>query len=202
MVGVAPEGFHGIDITKAAFFAPVSLQAALRPDEDFHRGCRTRAGCRSSDAGRLKPGIAQVRAELGVIASQIDQQQPGRTTTLNVAPATSLSLPEARREILTVAAVVLAAFGLVLLIACANVANLLLARAAGRTKEIAVRLSVGASRGRLIQQLLTESLIIALAGGVAGSILAWWSFQGLLALAAFLAAGTRFRRSASTPIRT
>jgi predicted permease len=182
VVGVTPEGFHGTDFLKAAFFVPVSTLTALQPDRDYYRDANTSwlslVGRRKAEAG-----LAQVRAELGVIARRIDQQQPGRTTTLDVAQATSLSLPEARQGILTVATVVLAAFGLVLLIACANVANLLLARAAGRTKEIAVRLSVGASRGRLIQQLLTECLIIALAGGAAGSILAWWSFQGLLTLA-------------------
>ena len=179
VVGVAPEGFDGIDITKAAFFAPTSLQPLLLPThnlyEDAHASWLTLVGRRVTGAD-----IAQVRAELAVIAGQLDQQQPGRTTALIVSPATSLSMPGARRELLTVATVVLAAFGLVLLIACANVANLLLARASSRRQEIAVRLSVGATRGRLIQQLLTESTIIALAGGVAGSLLAWWSFQGLL----------------------
>jgi predicted permease len=183
VVGVAPQGFDGIDMLRVAFFAPTSTQPALGPETDagFYRDANTSW---LSLVGRRKPGagIAQVRAELGVIANQIDQRQPGRTTTLDVAQATSLSLPVARRNILSAAAVVLAAFGLVLLIACANVANLLLARAAGRTKEIAVRLAVGASRGQLIQQLLTESLIIALAGGAAGSLLASWSFQGLLAV--------------------
>jgi predicted permease len=181
VVGVAPDGFNGTDFLRAGFFAPVSTLGALRPDQDYYRDQNTSW---LSLVGRRKPaaGMAQVRAELGVIAAQIDQQQPGRTTTLSVTTATALSLPEARRELLTVAGVVLAAFGLVLLMACANVANLLLAHAAGRTKEIAVRLSVGASRGRLIQQLLTESVMIALAGGVAGSILAWWSFQGLLTI--------------------
>ena len=181
VAGVAPPGFAGIDLTKVAFFAPTQLQDVLRPNEKFHDDAHVSW---LTLTGRRNPGtgIAAVAAEFSVIASQIDRQEPGRTTLVQVAAATSLSLPEARRDILTVASVVLAAFGLVLLVACANVANLLLARAAGRTKEIAVRLSVGASRGRLVQQLLTESLMIALAGGIAGSILAWWSFKGLLAL--------------------
>jgi predicted permease len=180
VVGVAPEGFDGIDITKAAFFAPLSMQALLRPGANYrdpHTSWLT-------IIGRRKPGVGleQVRAELAIIAQQIDQDQPGRTTALNVSHATSMSLPEARKDLFSAATVVLAAFAFVLLIACANVANLLLARAAGRSREIAVRLSVGAGRGRLIQQLVTESLIIAVIGGAAGSILAWWSFQKLLAL--------------------
>ena len=133
--------------------------------------------------------LAQVRADLSVIASRIDQQQPGRTTSLIVEPAAALSLPVARRTVLRGAGIVMAAFGLVLLIAAANVANMLLARAAARTSEIAIRLSVGATRGRLIQQLLTESAIIALAGAVCGSLLFWWSFQALIPLAARVDSG-------------
>jgi predicted permease len=183
-VGVAPEGFDGLELTRAAFFASTSLARGqldavpilLDFQKDSQLSWLTLLGRRKRDAD-----VSQVRAELAVIAGQIDRQQPGRTTVVNVVPSTALAFPHARREFFSIAAMIIAAFGLVLLIACANVANVLLARAANRRKEIATRLSLGASRGRLIRQLLTESLAIALVGGAAGSVLAWWSFQMLFA---------------------
>ena len=188
VVGVAPEGFGGIDVAQVSFFAPLSMQEVLRPEEHFHLDPNTSwltlVGRRRADMT-----IAQARAELTVIAGQIDRQQPGRTTSLLVEPARWLSLPEARRDLFQLTAIVSAAFGLILLIACANVANLLLARAATRQREIAVRLSLGAGRGRLIRQLLTESLLIAAAGTIAGSLLGRWTFQGLLGLLVSLSPG-------------
>jgi predicted permease len=179
VVGVAPEGFDGTELTRAAFFAPVSLEPAFYPERNFlddpQVSWLTLLARRHDHAA-----IDQVRAELAIIANRIDQQQPGRATTLLIAPATSLSLPVGRRDFAGMAVIVVAAFGLILLIACANVANVLLARGEARAREIAVRLAIGARRARLVQLLLTESAVIALIGGVAGSLLAWWSFQALL----------------------
>jgi len=179
VVGVAPEGFAGTELAPAAFFAPVSLQPAFYPERNFLRDPQT-SWLTLLARRHASAGIEQVRAELGVIAGRLDRQQPGRSTTLLISPASSLSLPVARRDFMSAAALVLAAFGLILLIACANVANVLLARGAARSREIAVRLAVGATRARLVRLLLTESAIIALIGGAAGSLLAWWSFRALL----------------------
>jgi putative ABC transport system permease protein len=179
VVGVAPAGFAGIDMARASFFAPTSMAGLFRPEQDLQANANvswlTLIGRRRSGAN-----IAQVRADLAVVAGRIDRQQPGRTTSLIVEPAAALSLPVARRNVLRGASIVMAAFGLVLLMAAANVANMLLARAAARTREIAIRVSVGATRGRLVQQLLTESALIAFAGALCGSLLFWWSFQALI----------------------
>lgn len=179
IAGVAPRGFEGIALVRTAFFAPASMLPVLEPGrryDDPQVSWLTLIGRRAPGAD-----LATVRAELDVIARQIDRQQPGRTTTLIVSPAMSMSLPVARQEFVATAALVLGAFSLILVLACANVANVLLARGATRAREIAVRLSAGASRWRLVRLLLTESALLAAAGGAAGVLLSWWSTQALLA---------------------
>ena len=178
VIGVAPPGFTGTEPIPSAFWVPITIQRVLDAGRD-----------RLADdnmswlalLGRVRPGVRteQVRADLGVIAGRIDQLQPGRTTSLAISTATFFGRPEERESLIPVAFLILAAFGLVLLMACANVANLLLARASARHKEIALRLSIGASRWRLVRQLLTESLLLSVFGGALGSLLAFWSFASI-----------------------
>ena len=178
VVGIAPPEFEGTVAVKSAFWAPVTMVKAFRPDRDYL----------SDDymswlamIGRLKPGIStqQATANLSVIASGMNSLQKGRLTNVTLSGANLLSQPSMRTPLLIIGGSIMAAVGLVLLLACANIANLLLARAAGRRKEIAVRLTVGASRGRLIRQLLTESLLLALIGGAAGALTSFWSVAAL-----------------------
>jgi predicted permease len=178
VIGIAPLGFGGTEPIPSSFWVPITMQPALEPDADLLGDANVSW---LALLGRVKPGvsISKVRADLSVIANNIDERHAGRKTSLAIRTATFLGRPEEHNLALGAAAVILVGFGLVLLIACANVANLMLARATARQREIAIRLSVGAGRWRLIRQLLTESLLLALMGGVAGSLLAFWSFEAL-----------------------
>jgi predicted permease len=186
VVGVMPNGFKGTNAIGApALWVPYMsypqttsgfLQELIKPDG--------RRGLAFNVTGRLKPGVSvqQAEANLKTIARQLAQAYPnenqGRSVDL-VPLAQATVNPGFRNNIVVAGSLLMVIVGLVLLIACANVANLLLARAAGRQKEIAVRLSLGASRGRLITQLLTEGTLLAVIGGASGLLLAYWA-QSLL----------------------
>jgi putative ABC transport system permease protein len=141
-----------------------------------------RANHTTAVAGRLKPGVTpqQAEAELKAIAAGLGQQFPdsNKDWTMRLATFYDWLISPDLRRVLTV---LIAAIGAVLLIACANVANLMLARAAAREKEIAVRAALGAKAGRLVRQLLTESLLMAVMGGVAGVLLATWGIRAIKA---------------------
>src|SRR5688572_11682812 len=182
VVGVAAAGTYAPSVMRPGYFAPISAdpllsRTATRYNDDKNRWLYL--------TGRRNDGVgpAQVRAELTVIAAQIDQQESGRSTRLTIERATPMTVPIAARGPATGAAgVLMAGFGLVQLIACASVANLLLARGTARSQETAILLSLGASRARVVRQMVTESLLISIAGGLLGSVLAMWSFQTLVGL--------------------
>jgi predicted permease len=132
--------------------------------------------------GRLKPGVtlAAANARMKVAAEQFRRQYPdaiGKQESAGVTPMQEMIVGDIRPVLL----IMLGAVAFVLLISCANVANLLLARAAAREKEIAIRVAIGAGRARLVRQLLTESALLALAGGVLGLMLGYWGLKVLLA---------------------
>ncbi|HEV3219587.1 MAG TPA: ABC transporter permease [Candidatus Acidoferrales bacterium] len=182
VIGVAPPDFDGTEFTEAEFWAPITMQKAVHPGIEL-----------LSDAdmswlmllGRVHFGVTldQVRADLGVIAARTDQFYPGRQTRLAIQRATTFTRPDERPYVLAAGGGVLTAVGLVLLVVCANLANLFLARISGRSKEMSIRLTLGATRMRLARQIITETLMIALMGGVVGVFLAWWSADGIMAFA-------------------
>ena len=177
IIGVAPQGFHGPNaLVSADLWVPMTMYPQMFSMADW---VERRKALLFSVVGRLREGVSREQAEdnLKTLAAQLAREYPadnqGRTVTL--LPLTdSVIQPNSRGAFVLVGGVALGASALVLLIACANVANLLLVRAAGRRKEMALRLALGASPWRLIRQLMTESALLSIAGGAAALVLARW----------------------------
>jgi macrolide transport system ATP-binding/permease protein len=186
IVGVAPKGFTGTALGgEPDAWAPMGMHGVLQPGFDFWD---TRRGLFLLAVGRLKPGVtvAQAGANLRTIFSRLEAAYPSDNKGRSAA---AVPLVEARLNpggqgpniIVQVSLLLMIVVGIVLLVACANIANLLLARATKRRREVAIRLALGAGRSRLIRQFLTESVLLSVLGGLAGLLVAYWTLEALTA---------------------
>jgi predicted permease len=178
VIGVIPSGFHFLDnnfYNKADAYIPIGQWA-----EPLFQNRRTAMGM--DVVGRTKPGVTfeQANADMGTVAKHLAEAYPNEDKNSEIAlvPLKKSIVAEIQPFLL----VLLAAVGFVLLIACANVANLMLARSTGRTREFAIRTAMGATRGRMMRQMLTESLILSLTGGSLGLLIAAWGMKAALKL--------------------
>jgi macrolide transport system ATP-binding/permease protein len=188
IVGVAPRGFSGMtSILSPDLWVPMSAALEVEPI-GLHDVVPSPTGTTRLDRrgdrwmflkGRLKPGVTidRAAANLDVLMARFESANPATNKNRRIAvkPTSNVHFhPALDPQILPAAAGLMAVVGLVLLIACANVASMLLSRATGRQKEIGIRLAIGATRGRLVRQLVTESLVMSAIGAAAGTLLAWW----------------------------
>ncbi len=177
VVGVTPESFRGSSSAmRVDLWLPMMMQATVVPGDRLNQ----RGNAWLQVFARLAPGAtpAQAETELNVVAARLASEYPAVNTDRGVAVFPLWSAPGTPASILgPVLGVLFVLVGVVLLIVCANLASLMLARSSNREREIAVRLALGASRVRIVRQLLTESVLLAAAGGAVGLLLAGWASQ-------------------------
>jgi macrolide transport system ATP-binding/permease protein len=175
VIGVAPEGFNGTEVAYAPeLFVPMMMAHEVEPGSNW---LESRDSDNMFAVGRLKPGVtvAQAESALQIITFQLGKENPKENEGRGVRLLTpGLFIPDIRNSVVNFSSVLMGVVGLVLLLACVNLANLLLARATERRKELAIRLAVGASRARIVRQLVTESVMLSLAGGLGGVLLVAW----------------------------
>jgi predicted permease len=186
IVGVARKDFTGTTLgVGPAAWVPLAMHDVVQPGFDWYD---TRRGLFLGAFGRLKPGVTveQAGANLRTIFSRLEAAFPTDNKGRN---ATAVPLLDARLNpggrgpniIVQISALLMIVVGIVLLIACANIANLLLARASKRRREVAIRLALGAKRLRLVRQFLTESTLLSIVGGLAGLLVAYWTLDAIAA---------------------
>ena len=183
IVGVTPPGFQGTTVLRADAWVPLAMTTIASP-----RLPQSLFTCRECVwlimGGRLKPGVTlgQANAEVRTIGAALEKDYPDANRGKNFSVVATSVFPGEIEIIAGFLAVLLVIVGLVLVAACVNLAGMLLARAAARRREIAVRLAIGAGRARLLRQLITETLVLFVAGGAAGLLLTQWLTRLLLAV--------------------
>ena len=183
VIGVAPKGFIGTErIVSPDFWIPISMEAQLEPGRSW---LETRGETMIWSLGRLKPGVSLAQAEtsLNRISKQLAHDYPAIEEGMSI----QLSPPglvgrALRGPVMAFTSILMVVAGMVLLLSCLNLAGLLLARASDRRREMALRLALGARRMRLVRQLFTESLLLALAGGAVSAFLSYWISNACAAL--------------------
>ena len=181
VIGITPQQFRGTELIYTPdLFVPISMIEWVEPGTTW---LDNRDSRNFFAIGRLKAGVGRGEAEasLNILAQQLGREYPNSNEgqTIQVVPP-GFIIPDLRTAVVSFSWILMAAVVLVLLVACANLAGLLLARAMDRRKEIAIRLAMGANRFRLIRQLLTESVLLAVVGGAVGVLLALWIINLLL----------------------